>query len=402
MSVKNKYAFRKILVAIVWILLGSGTVVLLIAAITRKNNEHCTKIDIDITGVQNNFFIDKKDVLDILQKTNGGSLEMKPVQSIDIALMETELQKSQWIKKAEMFFDNNDVLEVKVTEREPVARIFTSSGLSFYIDSSMVRLPLSEKFSARLPVFTNFTTDAVVLSKVDSNLTRDIITISRFISNDPFWMAQIDQVDIIPGRNFDFIPKLGNQVIHFGRAENYREKFDNLLCFYKQVLAKKGWSQYSSVDVQFAGQVVAVRRGAGEIKMDSLRSVQIMKAIIAEAQKHTNDSTNVQLEQPEDNININTSREVDNTPDEDVKGDINADNKNHVSVAPIHVPEKPFFENRPAVKNVPGSHASPVEKTVPIPVKNQAVKKPGPGNDLKPLQTIKGKPKAIMPPKTDY
>ncbi len=52
----------------VWVLLGSGTVVLLIAAITKKNNEHCAKIEIDITGVQNNFFIDKKDVLDILAK----------------------------------------------------------------------------------------------------------------------------------------------------------------------------------------------------------------------------------------------------------------------------------------------------------------------------------------------
>ena len=115
----------------VWVLLGSGTVVLLIAAITRKNNEHCAKIEIDITGAQNNFFIDKKDVLDILQKTNGGRLEMKPMHSIDLALMETELQKTQWIKNAELFFDNNNVLEVKITEREPVARIFTSSGLIF-------------------------------------------------------------------------------------------------------------------------------------------------------------------------------------------------------------------------------------------------------------------------------
>jgi len=81
----------------VWILLSSGTVVLLIAAITKKNNEHCVKIEIDIAGVQNNFFIDKKDVLGILQKTNGGSLEMKPLNSIDLALMETELQKTQWI-----------------------------------------------------------------------------------------------------------------------------------------------------------------------------------------------------------------------------------------------------------------------------------------------------------------
>ena len=44
----------------IWIFIGSGTVVLLVAAIARRNNEHCARIEIEITGVQNNFFIDKK------------------------------------------------------------------------------------------------------------------------------------------------------------------------------------------------------------------------------------------------------------------------------------------------------------------------------------------------------
>jgi cell division protein FtsQ len=400
MSANNKYAFKKILVAMVWILLSSGTIILLIAAISRKNNEHCAKIEIDITGVQNNFFIDEKDVLEILQKANGGKLEMRPLSSMDLALMETELQKSQWIKKAELFFDNNNVLEVKITEREPIARVFTSSGLSFYMDSSMARLPLSDKFSARLPVFTNFPTDAKKFSKADSNLMRDIRTISEFIGTDPFWMAQIEQVDISPARTFDLIPKLGSQVIHFGKAENYREKFNNLLCFYRQVLSKKGWNQYSSVDAQFRGQIVGLRRGAGEIKTDSLRSVQIMKAIIADAQKHTNDSTNIQLVQPEDNNNnINTSPVIENIPDEDVKGNRNTDNKNRISVAPIHVPEKPVFENQPAQKKIVlTSHPPSIEKSNPSPLNREVVKPPVP----KPLQNIKGKPKAVMPSKTDY
>lgn len=396
MPQNGKYIFKKILVAMVWILLASGTVVLLIAAVTRKNNEHCSKIEINISGVQNNFFIDKKGVISILEKTNGGRLEKKPLYTIDLALMETELQKSLWIKKAELFFDNNNVLVVKITEREPIARIFTTSGLSFYLDSSLIRLPLSDKFSARLPVFTDFPADVIVLTKEDSSLIRDIKTLSEFIGNDPFWMAQIDQVDITPNRTFDLIPKLGNQVIHFGNTENYHEKFSNLLCFYRQVLSQIGWSRYSSIDVQFKGQVVGVRRGANEIKMDSLRSVQVMKTIIAEAQKHTNDSTNIQLEQPaDDNNNINTSREIEKTPVEDLKGNINDNNKNRVPVTPIHVPEKPVFKNHPSVKkNVQAIHSPSVEKTNPNPVKAKIIKPP--------VQKIKEKPKAVMPSKTDY
>lgn len=398
MSANSKYTFKKILVAMAWVLLSSGTIILLIAAIARKNNEHCAKIEIDITGVQNNFFIDKKDVLAILRKANRGNLEMRPLSSMDLALMETELQKSQWIKKAELYFDNNNVLEVKITEREPIARVFTSSGSSFYLDSSLARLPLSDKFSARLPVFTNFPTDVKILSKADSNLIRNIRTMSEFIGGDPFWMAQIEQVDISPARSFDLIPKLGSQVIHFGKAENYHEKFNNLLCFYRQVLSKKGWNQYSSVDVQFRGQIVGVRRGADEIKTDSLRSVQIMKAIIADAQKHTNDSTNIQLVQPEDNnSSIDASPVIENIPDEDVKGNKNTDSRNRISVAPIHVPEKPVFENQPAQKKIVlTSHPPSIEKSNPAP--KRVGKTPVP----MPLQNMKEKPKAVMPSKTDY
>ncbi|MDQ2863118.1 MAG: FtsQ-type POTRA domain-containing protein, partial [Bacteroidota bacterium] len=307
MNIKSTYRLNKFFEMMIWIILISGTVVLLVAAITKKNNEQCTSIDIDISGVQNNFFVAKKDVLSILEKSNGGRLEKRPVHSIDISSMETALQKNKWIKNAELFFDNNNTLVVKIIEREPIARIFTTSGLSFYIDSSLTRLPLSDKFSPRLPVFTDFPTDSTVLSKDDSNLVRDIRVVGEFINSNAFWMAQVDQVDITPGRTFDLIPKLGDQVTHFGNGDNHLEKFNNLLCFYKQVLTKIGWTHYSSISVQFKGQVVAVKRGSHEIKMDSLRSVEIMKSMIADAQKRSNDSANIQLKQSDDDDNINTS-----------------------------------------------------------------------------------------------
>jgi cell division protein FtsQ len=400
MSINSKYKLKKILVVMIWIIIGSGTVVLLVAAIERRNNERCAGVEIEISGVQNNFFIDKKEVISLLEKTNGGKLEKVPLHAIDLAAMETELQKSRWIKKAEIFFDNNNVLEVRIKEREPIARVFTSSGLSFYLDSSLTRLPLSDKFSPRLPVFTNFPTDAITLSKADSNLSRDIRTLSQFINSNPFWMAQIDQIDISSNRTFNLIPKLGNQVIHFGNAENYEQKFSNLLCFYKQVLTKLGWAHYSELSVQFNGQVVAVRRGANEIKMDSLRSVQIMKALIADAQKHTDDSTNIQLVQPaDDNSGINTSKEVENIPDEDSKKNVREDDKDPVPV-PIKVPEKPTSNiQRPTKKNAVTSNSSSIEKPNPDPSKSKNVKPTGNSKDGEKIKRI---PKAVMPPKTDY
>ena len=408
MSGNKKYTVPNILIIAVWILLGSGTAVLLIAAITRKNSEHITGIEVHISGVQNNYFINKRDVLKILEKENGKKLEKAVGNSLDLAGMESALQKDQWIKKAEIFFDNNNVLQVKVIEREPVARIFTNSGASFYMDSSLKRLPLSNKFSARLPVFTGFPTEVLVLTKQDSILLKEIKKLGEFIGSDPFWMAQIEQVDITPAYTFELIPKLGNQVIRFGHADYYKEKFNKLLVFYKKVQTRTGWNRYSILDLQFKNQVVAVSRDAREIKMDSLRTIQIMKEIISDAQKSTNDSTNIQLAQPEDNNSkINHSTEVEAVPDENVVNNKIDVEKSKVSssVVSIHVPEKPVSKNPGSVKAKPLiTHSSSNEKPGPTHPKKVMGKKPAIKKEVLKNQEekITEQPKAVMPPKSDY
>lgn len=377
----------------IWIMMGAGIVVLLIAAISKRNNERCTDIDVQISGVQNNFFIDKKEVLKILHNVSGGIIKTKPVHAIDLATMENQLKKVPWIEDAQLYFDNNDVLRVSIKEREPIARIFTTTGQSFYIDSSLKRLPLSDKFSPMVPVFTSFPGDAVKWSKQDSELINDIKTFSQFIAVNPFWMAQIDQVDITSNNEFDLIPKLGNSIIHFGDAENCAQKFNNLMCFYKQVLTKMGWDHYAAIDAQFSGQIVAVRKDAGEVKADSLKSVQIMKQMIEEAQKQSNDSTKVQLDQGTDDGNdINASHEEESAPREDVE----KAGPNKGSVTPIHVPEKPTSGHESSVNpKSQSANSSSDEKPNPAPAKTKDVKQVNTKNE----KENKRIPKAIMPPK---
>jgi cell division protein FtsQ len=408
------YSIRKTLAIAVWIILGSGAVVLLVAAITKNDNERIRGVEIHITGVQNNYFINKHAVLDLLEKINGQKLDDAPVSSLDLSAMENGLGKIPWVSKSELFFDNNNMLQVKIAEREPVARIFTVSGTSFYVDRSLTRLPLSDKFSARLPVFTGFPTGVRVLKKSDSALLESVKMLGEYIGTHPFWMAQIEQVDITSGNQFELVPKLGDQIIRFGSAENYEQKFNKLLAFYSQVQTRTGWNQYSVIDVQFKDQVVGVRRNAREAASDSLRAVQIMKNIISEAQKETNDSTKIQLPQTDDRDNdqINNSPVLPNVPDEttdETKIPVKRSSETNVrSVTPIHDPEKPLLKDQPpsgdrsAIRR-PSSNERPnptPSKTAKagVPEKNGAVKK----DVKKGAAKVKQVPKAVMPPKSDY
>ncbi len=407
MGNNKKYTFKKVLVVSVWLLLISGTVVLLIAAMSKKNNDQIAGVEIKISGVQSNYFISKKDVMEMLEKVNKGKLDKSNINSLNLTAMESRLEKDEWIKKAEIFYDNNNVLQVKISEREPVARIFTISGASFYIDSSLTRLPLSDKFSARLPVFTGFPTDVRILKKRDSILLNEVKILSQYIGSHPFWMAQIDQIDITPVAGFEMIPKLGNQLIRFGDANNYQEKFNKLLAFYKQVQTRIGWNKYSVLDIRFKNQVIGVNRNAAEIKSDSLRSIQIMKSLIEEAKRNSNDSTKVQLPAAaDDNEKVNNSPVLENVPSEttnDQSSEANVSEKK-IPLIPVHVDEKPFLKKpNPAEIKTAKSHPLSNEKPPPKEMKNKPVKKAEVKKQIeKPKEETNRIPKAVMPPKSDY
>lgn len=396
MTRESKYTFKKILIISVWIILLSGTVVLLIAAMSKKRNEAINRVEIKISGIQSNYFLGKKDVLDILQKVNGKKLEGESIHSLDFSKMEAILEKNQWIRKAEIFFDNNNVLQVKIIEREPIARIFTNSGWSFYIDSSLTRLPLSEKFSPRLPVFSSFPDVTKTLNKEDSNLLFEIKTLSEYINNHPFWMAQIDQVNITSEGSFELIPKLGEQLIRFGNTDNYEEKFNKLLAFYQKVESKVGWNNYSVLDIRYKNQVVGVIRDAAEIKSDSLKSVQIMKSIIAEAQKNSNDSTMIQLPQPKNENYINA-----NHPSADLEPGENKVEENSPVVSTNSDAAKPVIKKGSVKESKRLIRESDLNKKKQT-IREEKSQVMPPKKEEEKAAEIKKEPKAVMPPKSDY
>jgi cell division protein FtsQ len=165
------------------------------------------------------------------------------------------------------------------------------NGNSFYIDSSGLRLPVNENATARVIVFTSFPSDKKVLSKPDSLVLNDIKTITQYISTDSFLNAQTAEVNITSQRTYEIIPVVGDQVIRIGNADSLNEKFSKLLAFYKQVWSKVGFEKYSVIDVQYEGQVVAVRRGEGRDASDTARAMRQLAKADIKLRKALNDTT---------------------------------------------------------------------------------------------------------------
>lgn len=368
MKVLSKRKIKNVMLGLVWLLAGCGSVVLLVAAVRKNDKKECKGINVRIAGVSNHYFIDRSDVEQIIQMYEGDQKVGKPIANFNLDNMEKALQKNIWIKNAQIYFDNHGMLQVEITEREPVARIFTRGGSSFYIDSSMMMLPLSDKLSARLPVFTGFPSEATVLNKRDSSLLRDIKTISLDIQADPFLNSMIDQVDITMQRQFEMIPKIGNQLIVFGDATESKSKFRSLKLFYKNVVTKVGWSKYSAINLQYKNQVVGKIRGADDVSADSLRTTQLMQLIAVNTERMAAD-TSRSIVQENDKNATDSSIILQSIQRDETQEPIVVTMPNFVE------PDAPLISEKPApeIKKVVKVISKPVKKP-PLPtVKKKAV-----------------------------
>jgi cell division protein FtsQ len=366
-KVNAKTTIRKVLFIAVWLCIGAGMLTLLLAAISKKNKGLCKDYSISLKGAQNNFFIDKKDVEQLLVKATKGNIKGQLIASFNLHELEQMLEHNTWIDDAELYFDNHDVLHVTVTEKEPVARVFTTAGTSFYIDSLGREMPLSDKLSARVPVFTGFPEKKKLTAK-DSILLNDVRVTANYIINDPFWMSQVAQIDITPEANFEMIPVVGNHLVKLGNGENIGQKFHRLMVFYKQVLSKTGFDKYKIIDVQYKGQVVTSKSGANA-KIDSIQLRRNVEKLLRQSIEAEND-TAIRALPPNVKLEIDSA----SAPDpglQDAK-DITPEKRNDPN------PLKPSLPN-------------PDEKKAdkPKPVKKTETKK----------EEKKKEPKAVMPTK---
>ncbi len=245
-------------VALVWMGCGIGLFFFLIAAVKKRDDKVCKGLNVEVMSPGKQPFADKNDIRGMIRYMNI-EVEGAPMLDIDLRKIEEELEKNPWIRNAELFFDNNEVLQVRITERKPIARVFTRSGKTFYVDDQLVRLPLSNRFSAAVPVFTGCPLDRARWNAEDSTVLLQVKAISEFISADAFWAAQVAQIDHASKNRFEIIPMVGDHRIILGDTNRLEEKFFKLFVFYKEVLARTGWNRYRIIDVRFKEQVVATK-----------------------------------------------------------------------------------------------------------------------------------------------
>ena len=278
--------WQKIVIGILWSIATAALILLFVVSWKAKSEKQLTYIQIELVGESAEALFMDEIAIRVILNEQGVQVGM-PIEKINLTQLEKFIEKTEWVKNAEFFINNKLVLEVKIEQRIPIARIFTASGASFYIDNEGSRLPLKQLTVLNLPVFTGFPTDQPKLSKPDSVLLKDVLFFAKTIQKDSFFMAQVAQVNIEPNGTFQMVPTLGDHLVLLGTVEQLEDKLNRLFTFYKKVWLGSGINAYQYIDCRFNHQVVALKKGlqpiqfTGDFKLLAGDSTIMMQAPVS-------------------------------------------------------------------------------------------------------------------------
>jgi len=227
----------------------------LIAFESREYKEEiCHDVIVKINNQYDNYFIDEHDVLDMMTNEGTDVLVGRTFSDITLKTIENRIKNKAYIKKGDVFKDLKGNLMVTVNLRRPLARVVNEIGIDKYIAEDGVFLPISKKFTSRVVVVSGLDTEDY---KSITDLNPDVFEMINFINEDPFWKAQIAQIDVLENGELILYPQVTKQYVEFGTVENMETKFKRLKVFYKNILAQQGWNKYKRINLKYKDQIIA-------------------------------------------------------------------------------------------------------------------------------------------------
>ena len=242
--------FKKILLILVAVLLLAY---LLFAVYYLNSGEKkallCKELRIEIVDTMERLYLTDNDIINSITKA-GLSPVGKDLSTVSTAAIENKLKENRLIKRAECYKTIDGTVRIKVYQRMPVLRVFSTKG-SYYVDNEGEKMPVPGNFAAYVPVASGYIEDEYA--------TGPLYEFALFLQQDKFWNSQIKQIYIAQNSDVELTPAVGSHQIILGKIENYKENLEKLRLFYEKGLSKVGWNKYSVINLKFENQVVCTK-----------------------------------------------------------------------------------------------------------------------------------------------
>ncbi|MDT0675727.1 cell division protein FtsQ/DivIB [Autumnicola musiva] len=212
----------------------------------RQKSRKISEVAVNFTDTEN-LYVTEEAVNKLLIQNKVASSGIGK-ETLDLNRVEGLLNKHEMIENAEVYVTLDGKLEANVSQRKPIGRLVGNS--SFYLDRNGELMPLSEYYSARVPLLFGF----------DGATVKEVYPLLKYIKNDEFLTQHITQISRVNTNRFDLQMRKMDFTVYFGNAENIELKFNNFKAFYKKALKDNKLDAYRKVNLQFGNQVVCTKK----------------------------------------------------------------------------------------------------------------------------------------------
>jgi hypothetical protein len=169
-----------------------------------------------------------------------------------------------FVKTAECYKTQDGLVDIYLTQRMPIVRIKSINNEDYYIDDHYQVMPN-----------TNYTSDIIIATgNINKWFAQKYISlVSKTLMKNNLWRNQIEQINVLPDRGIELVPRVGNHIIYIGNlpesniiskreqdVEDFiNKKMDRLEKFYKYGLSQAGWNKYSYINIEFDNQIICTK-----------------------------------------------------------------------------------------------------------------------------------------------
>ena len=234
---KNKYRILKIVITV--IILGC----LLSFSLKRFSGQKITdnKISVKMNEKTPVYFIDEKDIKDIVKKENPSG----KVGNLNIPALEKKINALPAVDSANVYLNLNGKLNLDVKQRVPVFRL-NKNGRDFYVDEKGVEFPISKTYSHPCMLVTGDvkTDEYQKLAELVAKIDKDDFSKKYFIGISKY------------KDSYNLLTSEGNYKVEIGDLDNIEFKVKGFKAFVEKYLVYQDPQKYKMVSVKYQNQIV--------------------------------------------------------------------------------------------------------------------------------------------------
>ncbi len=209
----------------------------------RNTQRYCRDLSVKFVGNPQPFIA--LDSVNKLLIQNNEPLSSIPKETLVLKEMEARLLQHPMVYQAQVFISIDGEIGAKIQTKKPIGRVIDNP--SFYIDEQGQPMPLSNLYTARVPIVTG-----EVLLHLEA-LKELLLTINK----DEFLHPMVTEVTVDADGNFELRLRQVTYSLLLCPVNDVAVKLRNFKAFYQNMQKQQEQKQYNKIDLRFNNQVVA-------------------------------------------------------------------------------------------------------------------------------------------------